>query len=209
MIKAVIFDMDGVLIDAKEWHYDALNRALRLFGYEINKYEHATTFDGLPTKTKLQLLSKERQLPEALHDFINEMKQRYTLEMVSIKCKPRFNHQYALAKLRANGYKMAVASNSVRASIELMMQKSELADFFEFLISNQDVTKSKPDPEMYTLAIERLQLIPSECLIIEDNENGVRAAQASGAHVLQVRDITEVNWENIEKKIIACNAIAS
>lgn len=78
MIKAIIFDMDGVLIDAKDWHYEALNRALRLFGCEISRYDHLATFDGLPTKEKLNLLSKERHLPEKLHSFINEMKQRYT-----------------------------------------------------------------------------------------------------------------------------------
>jgi beta-phosphoglucomutase len=53
MIKAVVFDMDGVLIEAKDWHYEALNRALKLFGYEISRYEHLTTFDGLPTRRKL------------------------------------------------------------------------------------------------------------------------------------------------------------
>ena len=63
-IKAVLFDMDGVLIDAKDWHYEALNKALKLFGIEINRYDHLTTFDGLPTKVKLDLLSKRFYLPE-------------------------------------------------------------------------------------------------------------------------------------------------
>ena len=57
-VKAILFDMDGVLIDAKEWHYEALNRALKLFGFEISKFEHIHTFDGLSTKDKLKLLSK-------------------------------------------------------------------------------------------------------------------------------------------------------
>lgn len=79
MIKAIVFDMDGVLIEAKDWHYEALNRALRLFGFEISRYDHLTTFDGLPTKRKLQILSAEHDLPAKLHDFINEMKQQYTM----------------------------------------------------------------------------------------------------------------------------------
>ena len=65
-IKAVIFDMDGVLVDAKEWHYNALNRALNLFGQEISRYDHIVTYDGLPTSMKLQMLSMERGLPEDL-----------------------------------------------------------------------------------------------------------------------------------------------
>ena len=76
-IKAVIFDMDGVLIDAKDWHYEALNRALELFGYTISRYDHLVTYDGLPTRKKLEMLTKERDLPKELHSFINEMKQQF------------------------------------------------------------------------------------------------------------------------------------
>lgn len=99
-IKAVIFDMDGVLIDAKDWHYEALNQALELFGYKISRYDHLVTFDGLPTKKKLEMLTIEKGLPKGLHKFINHMKQIYTMEHVYMKCKPLFCHQYALSKLK-------------------------------------------------------------------------------------------------------------
>ncbi|WP_371364212.1 hypothetical protein SRRS_50250 [Sporomusa rhizae] len=85
MIKAVLFDMDGVLIDAREWHYIALNRALQLFGFEINRYDHLVTFDGLPTKKKLEMLSIERKLPRKLHSFINLIKQQYTMELIHVQ----------------------------------------------------------------------------------------------------------------------------
>jgi beta-phosphoglucomutase-like phosphatase (HAD superfamily) len=160
MIKAVIFDMDGVLIEAKDWHYEALNRALRLFGLEISRYEHLTTFDGLPTKRKLQMLSAQGNLPAELHDFLNEMKQRYTMEIVGTQCKPRFNHEYALSRLRAEGYRLAVCSNSIRDTINTMMSKAALLHYLEFFVSNQDVAKPKPDPEMYNVAIARLGLVP-------------------------------------------------
>ena len=110
-IKAVIFDMDGVLIDAKEWHYEALNRALGLFGYTITRYDHLVTYDGLPTRKKLEMLSREQNLPTELHSFINEMKQRYTMEIVHSKCKPVFSKEYAMSRLKADGYKIGVASN--------------------------------------------------------------------------------------------------
>lgn len=209
MIKAIVFDMDGVLIEAKDWHYEALNRALRLFGFEISRYDHLTTFDGLPTKRKLQILSAEHDLPARLHDFINEMKQQYTMELVNALCKPRFNHEYALSRLRARGYRLAVASNSIRSTIEVMMHKAALEQYLDFTISNQDVTKAKPDPEMYTLAITRFGLTPQEVLIVEDNENGVRAAIASGAHVLQVQDVDEVTYQNIARRIAECERVAA
>lgn len=200
-IKAVIFDMDGVLIDAKEWHYEALNRALDLFGMEISRYDHLVTYDGLPTRMKLQMLSLERGLPSSLHDFINEIKQVYTLETVYAKCKPTFFHQYAITKLKADGYEMAVCSNSVPQSIEMMLQRADLLKYFKFYLSNQDVQNPKPHPEIYTSAINRLGLTPDECLVVEDNPNGIKAARDSGAHLLCVSDVTEVNYGNIMRRI--------
>jgi HAD superfamily hydrolase (TIGR01509 family) len=206
MIRAIVFDMDGVLIDARDWHYEALNRALRLFGLEISRYDHLTTFDGLPTRRKLELLSLQYHVPAALHDFINEMKQKYTLEIVEARCRPRYNHQFALARLQAAGYRMAVASNSVRRSIETMLERADLSRYFEFFLSNEDVTRSKPDPEMYDRAIARLGVSPPETLVVEDNQHGIRAAMASGAHVLAVQDVSDVTWRRIIRRIAECDA---
>ncbi|MFV8270507.1 HAD family hydrolase [Flavobacterium sp. GT2N3] len=200
-IKAVIFDMDGVLIDARDWHYESLNKALALFGTEINRYDHLVTFDGLPTKKKLEMLSLEGGLPVKLHDFINDLKQEYTWEIVYTTCKPIFHHRYALSKLKNDGYFLAVCSNSVRKTIDLMMERSGLMPYLDFFLSNQDVERGKPDPEIYTKAINKLGLQPSECLIVEDNQNGVKAALASGAHLLKVENPDDVTYQNIVKRI--------
>ncbi|MFD2584172.1 HAD family hydrolase [Pedobacter vanadiisoli] len=200
-IKAVIFDMDGVLIDAREWHYDSLNAALKIFGTEISRYDHLVTFDGLPTKKKLEMLSIEGGLPYGLHGFVNDLKQQYTLEIVYAKCKPVFHHQYALSKLKSEGYRLAVCSNSVRKSIEIMMDKASLSQYLDFFLSNQDVVKGKPDPEIYNKAMERMGLKPEECLIVEDNENGIKAAIASGAHLLKVENPDDVHYFNIINRI--------
>jgi beta-phosphoglucomutase len=200
-IKAVLFDMDGVLIDARDWHYESLNKALGLFGTEISRYDHLVTFDGLPTKKKLEMLSLEGNFPKGLHNFVNELKQQYTMEIVYAKCKPVFQHQFALSKLKEEGYKMAVCSNSVKNTIEVMMKKSNLFQYLDFFLSNQDVVKGKPDPEMYNTAIARLGFQPEECLIVEDNDNGVKAAVASGAHVLVVENPDDVHYYNIINRI--------
>lgn len=200
-IKAIIFDMDGVLIDARDWHYESLNRALSLFGAEISRYDHLITFDGLPTSKKLEMLSVEKGFPLKLHKFINELKQQYTLEMIFTKCKPIFQHQFALSKLKQEGYKLAVCSNSIRRTIVEMMDKASLNIYLDFILSNQDVVFGKPNPEIYIKAIEILGLHPSECLIVEDNENGIKAAVASGAHVLKVDNPSDVNIDNILKEI--------
>lgn len=200
-IKAVIFDMDGVLIEAKDWHYEALNRALGLFGLEINRYDHLVTYDGLPTKSKLKMISMERGLPEKLHTFINNMKQIYTMEITYARCKPVFYHQYALSRLKHDGYRIVVCSNSIRRTVEVMMEQAKLIEYLDFSLSNQDVTQPKPHPEMYLTAIEQLGLLPNECLILEDNEHGIKAALASGAHVLKVDSVTDVTYQNIMAKI--------
>lgn len=200
-IKSVIFDMDGVLIDAKDWHYEALNKALELFGFSISRYDHLTTYDGLPTKKKLEMLSLESELPIELHVFINEMKQKYTMEMVYTQCRPQFIHEYALSVLKSRGYSLAVASNSVRETVNIMMEKSSLIKYLDEMVSACDVINPKPHPEIYQITMQKLDCLPEECLIIEDNQNGIKAARASGAHVLEVRDIYEVNLTNIESYI--------
>lgn len=200
-IKAIIFDLDGVLIDAKDWHYEALNRALGLFGMEISRYDHLITYDGLPTKKKLEMLTKEKGLPEQLHEFINEMKQLYTIELIFQKCKPLYHHLYALSKFKQQGYRLCVCSNSVRKTIELLLDKSELSGYIEFFLSNQDVKLAKPHPEIYEKAVKKLKLKPQECLVIEDNENGIKAALACGTNLLRVHNVADVNYENIITQI--------
>jgi HAD superfamily hydrolase (TIGR01509 family) len=197
-IKAIIFDMDGVLIDAQDWHYEALNKALTIFGMEITRVEHLTAFDGLSTSQKLKMLSKVHSLPVSLHCFINEMKQQYTMDLTQQLCKPTFHHQYALSKFKEEGYQLAVASNSIRNTVKVMMEKSCLLGYLDFFLSNQDVTNGKPDPEIYNLAISKLGLKPDECVIVEDNEIGLKAAFASGANVLKVDSVDDVNFDNIQ-----------
>lgn len=200
-IKAIIFDMDGVLIDAKEWHYAALNRALDYFGMGLSRLEHVTTYDGFPTRKKLEMLSIEKNLPRELHDFICRLKQQYTIDEITLKCKPQFIHQYALARLKKEGYRLAVCSNSVRDTIDLMLRKADLMPHLEFFLSNEDVEHHKPHPEMYQKAIARFGLSPTECLVVEDNPQGIKAAQESGAHLLEVKDPKDVHYENIAERI--------
>ena len=189
--------MDGVLIDAREWHYEALNQALAIFGYEISRHDHLVTYDGLPTMKKLEILSSYSNLPKQLHGFINELKQIFTMDITMTKCAPTFCHEYAISKLKNDGYHLAVCSNSVRDTMSSMLTKAALIDYFDFYLSNQDVSKSKPHPEIYLKAIERFGVLPRECLVLEDNVNGIKAATEAGAHVMQIHQVTDVNYANI------------
>jgi len=134
-------------------------------------------------------------------NFINEMKQKYTTRMIYENCRPRFNHEFALSKLKAEGYKIAVCSNSIRMTIEMMMEYARLDSYLDFIISNQDVEKPKPDPEIYQTAMKQLQLQPDECLICEDNDNGIKAALASNGHLMTIRTVDDVNYDAIKDRI--------
>lgn len=200
-IKAVIFDLDGVLIDAKDWHYEALNRSLSLFGLKIPRDDHLITYDGLPTKKKLDMLTLDAGLPKELHPFINRLKQNYTMEIIYSQCKPMFHHEFLLSRLKSAGIRLAVCSNSIRETLDLMIRKAGLESYLEFTMSNQDVSQPKPHPEIYTKAIERLKLQPRDCLVIEDNPHGIKAAEESGAHILRVTSVYDVNYANVFSRI--------
>lgn len=205
-IEAVIFDMDGVLIDARDWHYEALNHALALFGMEILRDEHTVVYDGLPTRRKLELLSRSRGLPAGLHDLLDEVKQRRTIEIGYERCRPRFQHQFALSRLREEGRRLAVCSNSIRATVDTLLRLADLDRYLEFSLSNEDVSRPKPDPEVYATSMRRLGLSPAACLIVEDNEHGLRAARESGAHVLAVESPDDVTYTRLQEAIAQLEA---
>lgn len=200
-VEAILFDMDGVLVDARDWHYEALNKALKLFGMEIGVDDHLASFDGLPTRRKLEILSRSRGLPAALHGFLNELKQRYTEEIIAVRCRPVFHIQYAVSRLRRDGYRLAVCSNSVRNSVQRMMDLSGLSPHLDFFLSNEDIAHSKPHPEIYDTAVARLGLSPDRCLIVEDNEHGIAAARAAGGHLMEVGGIEDVTYERLRAAI--------
>jgi len=200
-ISCVLFDLDGVLVDATEWHYVALNRALALFGFDITRYEHLSDYNGLPTRKKLEMLSVEKGLPHALHDTLSRLKQVYTRVEILTRCRPVFEKEYMLSRLRKEGYRMAVCSNSIRESLRMMVQQSGLETYFEFLVSNEDVSRPKPNPEIYATAMTRMGVRPTETIIVEDSLHGLEAARRSGAHICQVSGFTDVDYFRVRSAI--------
>ena len=167
-IKAILFDMDGVLVDAREWHYDALNLALSPFDAEITAKDHSLKFDGLSTKTKLKLLSEDSIIPRSMIPVIEKIKQDRTLRLAAERSFPNVKHQVLLTRLQKKGIRMSVVTNSIRASAEYMLNESKILKFFEFIITNEDVSEPKPNPEGYLLAVEKLKLLPRDILVVED-----------------------------------------
>lgn len=197
MVKYIIFDLDGVLVDARELHYEAMNRALRTHGYEITREEHLSTYDGLPTRKKLELLTKQKGLPASLYDQIWQEKQRQTHAIIDTEHTFDARMRDVLAKLKADGYTLAVCSNSVRDTVKIMLLRTGLMEYIDLFLSNEDVLHPKPHPEMYMRAMILLGAAPKECVVVEDSHHGRAAAHAAGAYVCGVRNPTDVTYERI------------
>jgi HAD superfamily hydrolase (TIGR01509 family) len=198
-IKLVIFDLDGVLVEAKNLHYEALNKALGN-EYAISWKEHLSKYDGLKTNQKLEMLTKVKGLSVELHSQIWEKKQKFTLEELR-NLKPDGVLLSVMNTLVDEGYKIAVCSNSIRKTVLTVLSKLGLMEFMDYIISNEDVQNSKPHPEMYWRAISKMGCLPEETLIVEDSPYGLLAASRSKAHILRVKNPSEVTPTNIFKKI--------
>ncbi len=198
----IIFDLDGVLIESRELHYHSLNAALLTIDekYVISRDDHLSTYDGLNTTKKLNLLSETKGLPTELHSLIWERKQLSTFDLIK-----KFNVDYKIidifSKLKKLNYKIAVASNSIRETVKLALLKIGVMEYIDYYISNQDVLNPKPYPEMYWSCMIACNSIPRHTLIIEDSHIGRKGAIDSGAHLLAVENSADVTWDKIFNKL--------
>ena len=201
-LKLVMFDMDGVLIDACDWHKEAFNKALGQYtDYVITEEEHYSTFNGLPTKVKLKKLTDMGVLLEEYHKDIGELKQQKTLDIIHSKCQYDETKVELIKWLKENNVKVACFTNSIRKTACLMLEKAGVFSSLDMFVSNQDVVKSKPDPEGYLKILKDLGINPDDAMIVEDSPKGIQAARASGCKVMQVNNATEVNIENVRRFI--------
>lgn len=199
MIRLCIFDLDGVLVDAKELHYEALNLALREIDpkYIIGREEHLSKYDGLNTTKKLHMLSKEKGLPEKCHELVWKLKQASTIDIIK-KYEPDTRLATVLGSLKSSGFTIAVASNSIRETVKFMLSRKGFLDYVDFFYSNQDVIRPKPNVEMYLRCMIKAGASPKETIIIEDSHIGRKAAVDSGAHLFPVRDSNDVTFKSIK-----------
>jgi HAD superfamily hydrolase (TIGR01509 family) len=200
--KLIVFDLDGVLIQSKDLHYEALNIALNEIDskYVISRQDHLKTFDGLKSSEKLDMLTKDRSLPQELHSQIWNRKQEITIEQLQY-IQPNLFIKKTFQELRQRGYKLACCSNAIRRSVLTMLSKLDLIEELDLIISNEDVKQGKPHPEMYWKAMSIMGVLPEETLIVEDSPAGLLAASRSRADVLRVNSPKDVNIKNIDEKL--------
>jgi len=201
-IKAVLYDLDGVLMDACDWHYDALNKALmEICGFKIGRKEHDNIFNGLPTKKKFEILIDSGRVLSSDYDEVTNLKQRYTLQLLA-GLEPDPVKIELHRQVLDMGIKIACVTNAIRQSAETMLQKTGQLQYMQFVISNQDIVYPKPCGEGYVVAMVSLGVLPQDTLIVEDSPKGIQAAKSTGAHVLQVANATEVTWNKIGEALL-------
>ena len=198
-IKAITFDLDGVIADLVDAHYIALNEALDLHGLPIiSREDQDSTYNGLPTRTKLKLLGvKDPELVEK----ICQTKQELTAKAIADSLKTDVRLIVICQQLKDRGYPLALASNSIRQTVDQVVAKVGLTAFFEFTLSNQDVHSPKPHPEIYLKAAEKLAIKPWEMLVVEDSPHGQRACLEAGARLCVVRNTKDVTLQRILESI--------
>ncbi len=204
MIKLVIFDLDGVIIDLKDCHYDSLNEALKSINenYVIDIDEHYKFYDGLPTKQKLKMLTKYKGLPLSSYEAVMKKKQEFTLKFIYENVNVSKNIVDTFQYLKQQEINVCVASNSVSNTVYSVLTKLKILHLVDKVFSNEDVKHSKPNPEIYFKAISHFGTTPDSVLIIEDSPYGLEAAYQSGANVYRVRASKDVTIENIESQIV-------
>lgn len=202
MSKLIIFDLDGVLVEAKEIHFDSLNLALKDIDekFVISWEDHLRTYDGLKTYDKLNLLSKFKGLPldKTILDKIFNKKQDYTLNALS-NLGRNLKFISLFEQLKLNGYIIACCSNSVEKTVILSLTNLGIINYFDLILSNESVKYSKPHPEIYWKAMSYFGALPSETLIVEDSPTGLTAAFKSGAKVLRVQNTNDFDFEKLNQ----------
>ena len=183
-ITAVIFDMDGVLIDSEPQHFESTNLCLEPEGAYLDE-DAALAYLGWNERAFWGALKERFGLTKDVEHYIAERSQ-IVVELLRRDLPVAEGALELLEELHSRGVSLAVASSSERDLIEYVLEESGFARFFQEIASGCEVTRSKPDPEIFLLAATRLQVDPSECLVFEDAPHGVKGALAAGMSCIRV-----------------------
>lgn len=180
MIEAIIFDMDGTLVDTEPFNSEIEKRLFRLNKIEISEEEHQK-YLGIASDAMWLEIAERNQLQIPVSELIeqNHIESfRYLSEVEQIPIMPGLVD--LLEKLQHKKYPMAVASSSTPEVIDLILRRTNLKKYFQVIVSAQETGKSKPEPDVFLLAAEKLGVKPVNCLVVEDSPNGIKAALAAG-----------------------------
>jgi len=180
MIEAIIFDMDGTLVDTEPFNTEIEKHLFRLNKIEISEEEHQK-YLGVASDAMWRKIAEQNKLQIPVSELIKQNHKesfRYLSEVEQIPIMPELVE--LLKKLQTKQYPMAVASSSTPEIIDLILSRTNLKKYFQVIVSAEEAGKSKPEPDVFLLAAEKLGIKPANCLVVEDSPNGIKAALAAG-----------------------------
>lgn len=180
MIKAIIFDMDGVLVDSEPFHIEIEKQQFLQSKLSVSNEEHHQ-YMGVASDVMWKEIAEHHSINVSVEDLIEQFKIKsiqYFSELDEIPVMPGLVD--LLERLSRKNYPMAVASSSYPEIIEIILEKTGLRKYFDVVVSSQEAGKSKPEPDVFLLAARKLGIPANDCLVIEDSANGIKAAQAAG-----------------------------
>lgn len=174
-IQAVIFDMDGLMIDSEPLHCEAYDRVLKKFGYDLTKDENSQRYVGIGDVACCDDLISRHHLPITTKELMKQKQGEY-LKLLDSNIKAQPGLLKLLDQLQKNNYKKAIASGSLLYEIKTIINSLKIEKFFDAVCSVEEVQNGKPEPDLFLLAARRLEISPERCLVLEDAPSGIKAA---------------------------------
>ncbi|KAJ53227.1 HAD superfamily hydrolase (TIGR01509 family) [Clostridium tetanomorphum] len=195
MIKGVIFDMDGVMIDSEPIHFKLEQELFKELGIEISSHEH-NTYVGTTSFYMWEKIKKNHNLYDGVEELVKRDRRKY-LQFLSdnVDIEPIEGIVDLIKDLYKNGVKLAVASSSPIDIIELVVKRFNIREYFSYIVTGDYVANSKPDPDIFLYAAEKIKIVPDECLVVEDSYNGIMAAKRAGMKSVGYRNMNSGNQD--------------
>ena len=182
--EAVIFDMDGVLVNSEPFYVEVEQTNFRQLGLEISAEEHQT-YQGTATDRMWELIKERHGIQHPVNELVKMTNSLVTPFFNSLeKMEPMPGVKNLIEKLKEKGILLALASSSYSDVIEIILQKTGLKNYFDVVISSQMAGTSKPEPDIFLLAAKKLGVAPEKCVVIEDSTNGIAAAKSAGMYCI-------------------------
>ncbi len=211
MLRAVIFDFDGVITDSEILHFRAFNAVLTQYGFQLTKPEYYKKYLGMSDADCFRALIAEGRLPiqEPQIKSLGQQKTRVFEKLAKTEGKIIEGVREFLDRLSAAKFPIAICSGALRAEIELILDEAGLRNYFDVIVSAEEVTRGKPDPEGFLLALQKLNelwpepITAERCIVVEDSHWGLKAARAAGMRTVAVTNTYDAAQLKQADKVVA------
>lgn len=183
--QAVIFDLDGTLLDNNAYHLETWRKYLKKLGREMSDEEYKAHINGRTNRDAIEYIYGRKMQDEEANRYTEEKEALYR-EIYAPHIQPMPGLLKLLAEIESMGLPMAIATSGIKANINFMFEQIPMRKYFSIIVDSSSITKGKPDPEIYLQTAERLGVAPANCLVFEDAVVGIQSAKKAGMHVIAI-----------------------